>query len=261
MNEQLRRTAAQPPPATAATPATTTNKTLSITSEQKSIRPKGEEGSKEKSTPTAAAAANFDKEEKEADYKNNKKHTRHRSWKEYIGELRSFVANNGHARVRYKDSPHLANWITDIRYEYKRLQSSLSSMPREDDRQKELSTAYDDNNPRHSRSLNTSRIQLLETELGFVWQVLKSFEQRLDELRQYKEEHGDLLVKRKNGPLGDYVHRLRKLKRKNELKPERIRQLEDREYSLYYSRRREEKSERLKLTAPAFYAAVFFFNV
>ena len=82
-------------------------------------------------------------------------------------------------------------------------------------------------------SLNAERVALLD-ELGFTWSVrtLKSWENHLKVLQDYKEEHGHVLVPRSHKTadgfsLGAWVNRQRAAKAAGELNAERVALLDE----------------------------------
>ena len=76
--------------------------------------------------------------------------------------------------------------------------------------------------------LSEKQIELLD-ELNFQWRVLEDeFEERIEWLLEYKEEHGDLLIPRrypKNPKLANWVYRIRNPKDKALLSEDRINRL------------------------------------
>jgi len=78
---------------------------------------------------------------------------------------------------------------------------------------------------RGKNRLSTERVWKLN-ELGFVWST--TWEERLDELARYKDEHGDCSVPSKSyGPLGHWVTSQRTARRKGKLSEERVKKLDD----------------------------------
>ncbi|CAB9508948.1 helicase [Seminavis robusta] len=69
-------------------------------------------------------------------------------WETRHAELKSFVANYGHAEVpmRWEENPQLSNWVSKQRHQYKLLQSNKPSR------------------------LNAHRVKLLN-DVGFVWEA------------------------------------------------------------------------------------------
>ena len=78
-------------------------------------------------------------------------------------------------------------------------------------------TRYARNNPEKGQmTLSTDKIASLDA-LGFEWRStpnIKSFEQRMDDLRAYKEKHGHMKVKQKEDKsLADFCKRMRQARK------------------------------------------------
>jgi hypothetical protein len=104
----------------------------------------------------------------------DKPYRKHQSenWKERYGELVEFRKRHGHCLVPnvFKENPPLAEWVKRQRYQYK------------------LKKLGEHN------SMSDERVKMLET-LGFVWNSHDLlWEERLNDLKQYKEMHGDCNV-------------------------------------------------------------------
>lgn len=100
------------------------------------------------------------------------------AWQNRIYELISFKEEHGSCHVPYNVNPKLSSWVSSQRYNYKQ-------------------------NKDGKRSLNAERIKQLN-EIGFVWEARESsqntFEKRLDELRNFKNNHGHCHVSIKENP-------------------------------------------------------------
>jgi len=107
--------------------------------------------------------------------------TRQRSsWKVRYEELQQFQIQNGHCRVPtvYAENPKLGQWVNSQRTQYK---------------------YFLDHKP---TSLTEEKIRLLDG-IGFLWRVdrahtgqrhRKTWDERLEELRQFRSEHGHCVV-------------------------------------------------------------------
>lgn len=105
-------------------------------------------------------------------------------WQKHYEELMEYKKEHGHCNVpaRYAKNRRLGIWVSAQRQQYK-----------------QLNAAMDGNKPRRSAPLTLERINLLNL-LGFTWTIRsrdslgESWNQRLEELRHYKGEHGTCLV-------------------------------------------------------------------
>ena len=101
-----------------------------------------------------------------------------KSFAQRIEDLRNYKEKHGHVNVKWSDDKSLYGFCKNIRYGY--------------------------NNPgKPTMALTDERIASLNA-LGFEWTVkerravtAKSFEQRIEDLRAYKEKHGHVNVKEK----------------------------------------------------------------
>jgi hypothetical protein len=120
------------------------------------------------------------------------------SFRERIGMLKKFKAENGHCHVslNYSGDKMFGKWVAMQRRGYKKYQESGED-------------------PLYG--INADRIKQLE-ELGFKWVMqsggegCKSFEERLVDLRAYKEVHGNCNVPKKyeaDQPLSNFIHKMR----------------------------------------------------
>jgi len=104
-------------------------------------------------------------------------------WQKHYEELIEYKKVHGHCNVpaRYQTNRRLGIWVSAQRQQFK-----IMNMPEE-------------LKPRRSAPLTLDRIRLLNV-LGFTWTIRsrdslgESWNQRLDELRKYREEHGNCLV-------------------------------------------------------------------
>jgi hypothetical protein len=111
-------------------------------------------------------------------------------WDKHYEELKQFKNQHGHCNVpaRYATNRRLGIWVSAQRQQYKLMQSTGSK-------------------PGTARApLTQERIDLLN-QLGFTWTIRsrdslgESWNQRLQELREYKKIHGNCLGKFLAGPL------------------------------------------------------------
>jgi len=143
---------------------------------------------------------------------------RHRTWDEWLEELRTYRTQHGHCQVPQKDPSGLGLWVSKQRQNFKAwVAGQPSPMTRE-------------------------RVAALE-ELGFQFQSLipprTPWEERLEELRQYKSSRGNCRVragKHREGTfssLGKWVDRQRQMYKlraegkKTALTEERVKRLEE----------------------------------
>lgn len=94
----------------------------------------------------------------------------HENFDDQIEALKTFKVQHGHCGVRFHLDKNLHLWSEKIRQTYKNQQSGVASS---------------------SASLSPDQIQRLN-EVGFIWSMgrSKSFEERVAELKAYKEKHG-----------------------------------------------------------------------
>lgn len=105
-------------------------------------------------------------------------------WQTHYEELVEYKRNNGNCNVpaRYTKNRRLGIWVSAQRQQYKQINSNV-----------------DGDKPRRAAPLTQERIDRLN-DLGFTWTLRnrdslgESWNQRLDELKQYKEQFGDCLV-------------------------------------------------------------------
>ena len=105
------------------------------------------------------------------------------SWEERLQQLRCYKKEHGNLKVPRKHR-QLGNFVDSTRKKMR---------------------LYSNNK---KTSLTRERIAELD-ELGFVWSVHKDWEERMEELRSYKKNHGNLLVPHKDRALGGFVSRIR----------------------------------------------------
>ena len=111
-------------------------------------------------------------------------------WEERMKELEQFIIENGHGNVSHRKNAKLANWITSQRKQYNLYCSGKPS------------------------SISIERIEALN-KIGFEW-VLRERQKREDrirELKEYKEEFGNCMVPKRwsrNKRLGQWVAEQRK---------------------------------------------------
>jgi len=135
-------------------------------------------------------------------------------WEERLAQLREYKAEYGNCLVprSYSANSQLGAWVHYQRQQYRLLQKGKRSQ------------------------MTIERADILHAE-GFVWNVQghRPWEERLEELRAFKSQHGSCLVPVKYSPnpqLGNWVHNQRKEykslqeKKKSALTQDRIRILE-----------------------------------
>lgn len=122
------------------------------------------------------------------------------SWEERLEQLRQFKAQHGHLKVPTQH-PELGQFTSKMRRECRE---------------------FTDGKPDMKISADTMRKRIADlTELGFVFQagkrlnlppkrLQKNWDQRFEELVQYKEVHGHCVVPQSTPGLGEWVHRQRK---------------------------------------------------
>ena len=122
------------------------------------------------------------------------------SWEERLEQLRQFKAQHGHLKVPTQH-PELGQFTSKMRRECRE---------------------FTDGKPDMKISADTMRKRIADlTELGFVFQagkrlnlppkhLQKTWDQRFEELLQYKEVHGHCVVPQSTPGLGEWVHRQRK---------------------------------------------------
>ena len=115
------------------------------------------------------------------------------SWNERLEELREYKEKNGHCKVPQRQGS-LGGWVTTQRSYYRKKEAGEKT------------------------PLTDERVAALDA-IGFQWSVIANDEcwhERLDELREYKEEEGNCNIPQKQGRLGRWVAKQRKLYRKRE---------------------------------------------
>ena len=186
----------------------------------------------------------------------------HQIWNERYRELEAFKTKRGHCNVPQRQGP-LGKWVKNQRTERKGDKLSAERIQRLDDigfvwelrsspltwdeRLDEL-TKYkaehgdcsvpksygplghwvtSQRTARRKDKLSEERIQKLDN-LGLEWSSngnTRYWDERLDELRKYKAEHGHCNVPQGQGPLGTWVHNQRQ--REGTLSEENIQKLDD----------------------------------
>ena len=128
------------------------------------------------------------------------------SWDRRINDLKAFKKEHGHCNVplRYPPNPALGSWVIGLRQWKKR------------------------------GMLTDDKILLLDA-LGFSWAMKQrgvqvSWEQRINDLKAFKKEHGHCNVPfayRRNPALAAWVANVRQRKKRGELTEDKIRMLDD----------------------------------
>jgi len=121
-------------------------------------------------------------------------------WFERLQELKEYKKNHGDTLVPRgnRENPLLGRWVNTQRSDYthyqkiKELEEKWRGVEVLDDKAKEEMERL----TRRSTGMTEKRIQLLEAE-DFVWDVHEAhWFERLQELKDYKKNHGDMLVPR-----------------------------------------------------------------
>ncbi|GFH61945.1 hypothetical protein CTEN210_18421 [Chaetoceros tenuissimus] len=133
------------------------------------------------------------------------------AWNERYEQLREFKLQQGHCNVpqRYKANKALAIWVNTQRSQYKLMLNGLKSFMTEE------------------------RIEKLKN-IGFVWNTLKdTWNERFEELKQFKDQYGHCTVPQRNKALGIWVNNQRTQYKlmsngsKSQMTEERLEKLED----------------------------------
>jgi len=123
------------------------------------------------------------------------------SWDQRFQELQDFKKSNGHCNVptKYKPNPALGHWVTRQRDQYRLYMEEQQA----------------GNSVCARSSMTEDRVAKLG-RLGFSWtlQVRNSWEERLEQLKAYKEDRGTCDVPWKHPLLGRWVSTQRTLYRK-----------------------------------------------
>lgn len=128
--------------------------------------------------------------EEELSKANNKRALRELLWwYERCNDLKSYWKKHGHCNVRQRD-PKLGFWVHQQREDKKKYEAGAKT------------------------TMTDEKLQCL-ADMDFQWIVLDRkalWNQRFEELEQFKEEHGHCRVPRKTSKLGDWVKEQRKTK-------------------------------------------------
>ncbi|KAL3780790.1 hypothetical protein ACHAW5_004903 [Stephanodiscus triporus] len=115
-------------------------------------------------------------------------------WIERLNELRDYVESRGHVCAQdYPANPSLGIWVS-----YTTIGLHDFTKKRDFDEKRSGVEVLDDEVTEEmdrltKKDMNKKRIQLLEAE-GFVWDPLEAqWFERLNELKDYKMNHGDTL--------------------------------------------------------------------
>jgi hypothetical protein len=139
----------------------------------------------------------------------NKDNLHHIKWKQRFEELEQYKQRHGDCNVpsndhRDPDIKALGAWVSTQR------------------------TAYDLLKKGRPTLLTRERIELLQG-LGFCWSVgpeVLTFEQRVEQLKEFLNQNGHCNVPQKHGPLGEFVLHVRRQYRDQKLPADRIMVLE-----------------------------------
>ena len=122
------------------------------------------------------------------------------TWEERLEDLQKFKQDHGHVRIprRYAANPSLGNWVSHVRQQYRDYQNGKPTI------------------------LTIQKIQQLES-LGFEWEIKllrkDDWQQRIEELLEFKKQHGHCRVPRgyqENLELARWVLNLRQTYRSRE---------------------------------------------
>ena len=122
---------------------------------------------------------------------------KHVGWNERFEQLEEFTKENGHCRVPQK-YPHLGKWVQHQRERYKK------------------------------GKLSSEQIESMNG-IGFEWVQIVGWDERFEQLKGYKKDHGDCNVPRNykaNPQLGKWVNDQRTSYKKGKLLPDRFNRLE-----------------------------------
>ena len=116
----------------------------------------------------------------------------HASWESRLNDLKDYLDQYGHTNVpkNYPPNPSLGYWVNEQRFQYRRMIKGKSSY------------------------MNENKVAQLNA-INFKWSLRESkrpWQEWLEELRQYKAEHGNVNVPLKydrNIPLGSFVNNQR----------------------------------------------------
>jgi hypothetical protein len=120
------------------------------------------------------------------------------SWMAKYQELKEFQKQHGHVRLVARDGP-LGKWVAEQRRQYQRYQQEETTR------------------------LTKEHVDLLN-DMHMIWNVTKvsrrdeRWEERLQELEEFQDDHGHCRVPTKSGPLGRWVHAQRKAYAKKQQK-------------------------------------------
>ena len=121
------------------------------------------------------------------------------TWDERLDELVKYKTEHGHCNVP-KRHERLGRWVDTQRS--RRKQGKLSEV----------------------------RVKKLD-DLGFNWGtargILPTWDERYEELKHHKLEHGTCNISQSQGPLGDWVHNVRRRRKKGKISEEQIQRLDD----------------------------------
>ena len=122
------------------------------------------------------------------------------SWEQRINDLKAFKQEHGHCNVpfEYPPNPALGGWVSDARQQKKR------------------------------GKLDREKIRCLNA-LGFCWTRQTTWEQRIHDLKVFKEKHGHCNVPFRYPPnpvLGRWVNSVRQWKKRGALTEDKIRLLD-----------------------------------
>lgn len=109
------------------------------------------------------------------------------NWNNMLKKLEQYKAQEGHLNVSFQENKSLAAWIVTQRTEYKKLKNGQSNR------------------------MTAVKMQKL-TDLGFKFTIrpsYKTWDERMNQLRKFKNEHGHLRIQVSDNDLGEFVSRMR----------------------------------------------------
>lgn len=138
-----------------------------------------------------------------------------KTYEERLAEIKEYYEKHGHANIpaSYKENPGLGMWVANLRSSYKRFQK-------------------DKINYKGLQFTEERLKQLSDVGFDFDMKCGKTFEERVEELKEFKAKYGDLHVAQKykeNPSLGSWCANMRTAyRRKQQGKPPLFRITEDR---------------------------------
>ena len=191
------------------------------------------------------------------------------TWDDSYGQLKAFLIEHGHCNVPQSHGP-LGIWVTSQRTKRKKenlteerveklddlgFNWGTGTFPTWDERHDELKAfviehshcnVSESHGPlgdwvrnqrkyRKEDKLSRDRVDKLD-HLGFNWDIsrrtrLNLWEDRYEDLKEYKAEHGHCKVPTNHGPLGGWVNNQRQARKKGKLSEDHVRNLDDLDFN------------------------------